>query len=145
MFIAGALQFTGAPQTVRSIPEVVLTAGETASIGQVKTICAGSDAELISARTDPASGTSLHLALVDHGGDFVDNATIIMIDGPNLAQPRLRVRCRGDWLLMEMKPGPYTVMAFTSSGVRKRSVQVPKDARLRVTMVVERNPVPVES
>ena len=115
--------------------EIVLAADQTIMIDQVKAVCARREAEVISASADPAEGMSLHLALVDGAGNFVGN-TPITISGQNLKGPEMRLRCRGDWLMLKMTPGAYTVTAEAHGLVRTREVKVPEYGRLRVALSV---------
>jgi hypothetical protein len=136
MAVAGALG-PDAHRISEASPEIALAQGEAIDVGAAQAICAGRDSELVLAAADPASGTSLHVALVDHDGNFVPGGSLT-IGSANLARSRLHVRCRGDWLLMEMKPGPYAIIAQAGGATRTRFVQVPKDGRLRVTISVPR-------
>ena len=124
-----------ASATEAAASAIVLAADQTIVIDQVKAVCARRDAEIISAAADPASGTSLHLALVDGTGDFIADVPI-MISGRNLKGPEMRLRCRGDWLMLKMMPGDYTVTAEADGLVRTRQVAVPEFGRIRATLSV---------
>ena len=113
--------------------EIVLGADESVVLQNIKAICARKDAEVISASADPASGTSLHLALVDSHGNFRADGKIEIV-GQQLLGPEMRLRCRGDWLMMQMKPGEYMIKAEIDGRQETRSVEVPRFGRVRVAM-----------
>src|SRR4051812_48026487 len=99
----GALEAqTPAPHS--AVSEVALAADQSVTVGDIKAICAREDAEIISASADPASGTTLHLALVNNDGDFLDGG-VVDIAGNDVRAPHLRLRCRGEWLMMKIVPG----------------------------------------
>jgi hypothetical protein len=113
--------------------EILLAADESVVLQNIKAICARKDAEVISASADPDRGTSLHLALVDSDGNFRADG-LIGIAGQQLLGPEMRLRCRGDWLMMQMKPGEYMIKAEINGRQETRSVVVPRYGRVRVAM-----------
>src|SRR4051812_42223843 len=78
--IGGALDSQSsavAPAPTEITPtEITLSADESATVGNIRAICAREDAEIISASADPATGTTLHLALVNKAGDFLDGGVV---------------------------------------------------------------------
>lgn len=130
--VGGALE-SHDPIAAENPPALTLAADESATIQQIRAICARRDAEVISASADPATGTSLHLALVDQSGAFMAG-DYIEISGQQLKSPKLRMRCRGDWLMMKLQPGHYKITAEADGEVRVRDVDVPKDGRVRVAL-----------
>ena len=132
----GALESPAqAPDTASAPAEIVLAADQTIVVDEIRAICARRDAEVITASADPATGSSLHLALVDGGGNFISGAPIT-IAGRSLKGPPMRLRCRGDWLLLHVEPGDYTVKAEVDGLVRSRAIEVPDYGRVRVALSV---------
>jgi hypothetical protein len=123
-------QSTGVPQPTK---EITLAADESATVDQIRAICARESAEIISASADPATGTSLHLALVNGQGDFL-NGGLVEIAGKDIRSPHLRMRCRGEWLMLKLAPGSYTIRAEAGGEMRERSVDVPDYGRVRLAM-----------
>jgi hypothetical protein len=130
--VGGAME-SHDPIAADATPALTLAADESVTVDQVKAICAKEEAEIITASTDPASGTSLHLALVDSSGAFMAGE-VIEISGQQLKAPHMRMRCRGDWLMMKLQPGHYTIKAEADGQVRTRDVDVPKDGRVRLAL-----------
>jgi hypothetical protein len=113
--------------------EIVMDANQTIMLDEIRAICARRDAEVISASTDPSTGTSLHLALVDNQGNFLADGTIA-VAGRKLLRPETRLRCRGDWLMMKVQPGEYVIKAELGGHSESRTVDVPRYGRVRVAM-----------
>ena len=130
--VGGAME-SHDPIALETAPALTLAGDESVTLDQVKAICARQEAEIITASADPASGTSLHLALVDRAGDFIAG-DYIEISGQQLKGPQMRMRCRGDWLMMKLQPGHYTIKAEADGQIRTRDVEVPKDGRVRVAL-----------
>jgi hypothetical protein len=134
--VGGALEAQpAAPEAAGTQPakEITLAADESVTVDQIRAICARENAELISASADPSTGTTLHLAIVDGDGDFL-NGGVVEIAGKDLRTPHLRMRCRGEWLMMKVVPGHYTIRAEAGGEMRERSVEVPDYGRVRVAM-----------
>ena len=134
---AGALESQApAPGAVPAeAAEIVLAADQTVMVDEIRAICARRDAEIVTASTDPATGSSLHLALVDGSGNFLSGVPMT-IAGRGLNRPPMRLRCRGDWLMLKVQPGDYMIKAEVDGLVRHRSVEVPDYGRVRVALSV---------
>jgi hypothetical protein len=128
--IGGAAELESAAQTPAPT-EIVLTEDQSIELDQIRAICARREAEIISASADPAEGTSLHLALVDGHGNFRSDGVIQIAD---TRRQEMRLRCRGDWLMMQVKPGQYIIKAEATGRVETRAVKVPEYGRIRVAL-----------
>jgi hypothetical protein len=130
--VGGAFQAQtpAAPQTVS---EITLAAEQSATVDNIRAVCAREDAEIISASADPAMGTTLHLAMVNNDGEFLEGG-VVDIASKDLRVPHLRLRCRGEWLMMKIVPGHYTIRAEAGGELRERDIDVPNYGRVRMAM-----------
>jgi hypothetical protein len=127
---AAEVQSVAAP----AVPnEIVLNADQSVVLQDIRAICARKESEIISASTDPDTGTSLHLAIVDEKGNFHSGGAIA-IAGRELLKPEMRLRCRGDWLMMQMRPGEYMIKAELAGREKIRAVEVPEYGRVRIAV-----------
>jgi hypothetical protein len=112
--------------------EIILSEDQSVVLDEVRAVCANSDVEITKASADPSTGTSLHVALVDGRGNFRADGSVAIARGERRRE--MRLRCRGDWLMMNMRPGQYVIKAEVDGRLRTRTVDVPEFGRVRLAM-----------
>jgi hypothetical protein len=130
----GALQAGQAAEPAR---EFAVVAGAPATVAGVQTLCIPAEqiGLLANAGKNALDSYTLRVAVLDSSGNFLPQTHIELVPDQADAIP-LRVRCDADWLLLQVKPGQYTIRAEQSGQMRFATVDIPKSGHVRLALTL---------